>query len=111
MISEKQVATYLNSRRKGTTQKEAAKKARISVKSGRNIEKGKRVLKKERAPSTREDPFAEVFPAEIVPLLLQGTRPGSFLLKHLQHLYPGKFSGNQLRTLQRRVSRWKLAQD
>ncbi len=56
---------------------------------------------------TREDPFAEVWP-ELCELL--ETNPGleaKTLFEDLQRRYAGRFKDGQLRTLQRRIKRWR----
>ena len=56
---------------------------------------------------TRPDPFADVWPQ--LEQLLQ-VNPGleaKTLLGHLQRQYPGRFADGQVRTLQRRVKRWR----
>ena len=56
---------------------------------------------------TRPDPFADVWPQ--LEQLLQ-VNPGleaKTLLAHLQRQYPGRFADGQVRTLQRRVKRWR----
>ena len=59
---------------------------------------------------TRADPFAEV-KAEIEQALKRHpVLEAKTLLRDLQSKYPGRFSNGQLRTLQRRVKAWRLAQ-
>jgi hypothetical protein len=56
---------------------------------------------------TRPDPFEEVWP-EIEALLNQdGGLQAKTIFKELRKRYPGRFQVGQLRTLQRRVRRWK----
>jgi hypothetical protein len=64
-------------------------------------------LKSVRDWRTREDPFAEVWP-EVEAWLRQ--TPGLWartLFEHLQEAYPGRFEPGQLRTLYRRVRRFR----
>lgn len=66
--------------------------------------------RRERAWRTREDPFADVWKSELLPLLeadQDGALEATTLLKALEEKQPGRFSSAQLRTLQRRVSEWR----
>ena len=107
MITDQQVAIYMNNRKAGKTQITSTARAGISERSGRNIEKGIRVLKPERTHRTRKDPFEGIFEKVAVPLLKKGVFQGTFLLSHLQKMFPGKYSSYSLRTLQRRIRKWK----
>jgi len=108
-ITAKQVKIYMETRKAGKTQLLSSAKAGISERSGRAIEKGKRKIKREpRIWRTREDPFFEVWEQELVPLLEK--RPSLMaitLLEYLQEKYGSKYSDNKLRTLERRVKRWR----
>ena len=56
---------------------------------------------------TRMDPFAEVW-AEIEQALeAQPERTAKSIFVELQQRYPGQFPAAQLRTLQRRIARWR----
>jgi len=64
-------------------------------------------VKKEHTWKTRKDPFAEVWP-EIAALLKEDGRfEATTLFAWLQREYPGRFSDGQLRTLQRKVKKWR----
>jgi hypothetical protein len=59
---------------------------------------------------TRPDPFAEVWEADLVPLLErdeEGVLEATTLLDELQERYPGRYADGQLRTLQRRLRDWR----
>src|SRR5262245_12069186 len=59
---------------------------------------------------TREDPFADVWAAEVVPRLAtdeQGRLQALTLFEWLCDQYPGRFQPGQVRTLQRRVRDWR----
>jgi len=67
-------------------------------------------LKKEHTWRTRVDPYEDVWP-EIAAMLSE--TPGLEALtifRHLQRSYPGKFQDGQLRTLQRRVKKWRATE-
>jgi len=64
-------------------------------------------VKKEHTWQTRKDPFADVWP-EIEALLKEDGRfEATTLFAWLQREYPGRFSDGQLRTLQRKIKRWR----
>ena len=72
------------------TQQQAADKAGISVRTGRRIEKGERSERQERHWRTREDPLADVWESELVPLLEQEPGlTGITLWEYLDDKYPG----------------------
>lgn len=107
-ITEKQVEIYMQTRKEGFIQETAAARAGISERSGRDIERGKRKGYCVRNWRTRPDPLSGVFETELVPLL--NTHPELLpitLLEYLQEHYPNKYPDYLLRTLQRRVKKWK----
>ena len=101
----------MEERAAGKTQELSAVKAGISERSGRRIEKGEvehLIGPRTRSYRTRADVFEEVWPTVIEPLLQ--SNPGLLaktLLGHLQRLEPGRYPDGTLRTLQRRVRRWR----
>ena len=56
---------------------------------------------------TRPDPFAEVWPQLEELLAVNPGLEAKTLFEHLQRQHPGRFPDGQLRTLQRRVKRWR----
>lgn len=111
-INSKQILIYLKARNNGRTQETAAAQSVFSVRTGRRIEKGEHqpLQGKPRYWRTREDPYAEVWETEIVPMLEREPqlRPMT-IFEDLQQKYPGKYPPSKLRTLQKRVSEWKAA--
>ena len=107
-ITEQQVKLYMDNK-KENTQAVAAAKAGFSERTARNIEKRNyEVAKSERYWQTRKDPFEEVWDQELIPLLKMNPKiQAKTLLEHLQQQYPDAYPENLLRTLQRRVKRWK----
>jgi transposase InsO family protein len=109
-ITDQQVGRYMKSRKTSNTQKVSAAKSGISERSGREIERGRR-----KAPqatphdwSTRKDPLSGVWETELVPLL-EATpmlQPMT-LLELLQEKYNDEYPDKVLRTLQRRVKKWR----
>ena len=108
-ITQQQIRIYMESRKKGKTQKIAAAQAGMSERSAYNIEKrGFTVANPVRNWKTREDPFEFVWEKEILPLLEQNPRlQARTILGDLQRRHPGKYPDTILRTLQRRVRNWK----
>ena len=108
-ITIKQQEIYMRMRSNRLTQVLASAKAGISERSGRDIEhnKNKRQAGKERTWATRENPFADVWELEIVPLLQQGVYQATVVLDELQKKYVGRFGNSVLRSLQRKVKKWR----
>jgi hypothetical protein len=57
---------------------------------------------------TREDPFREVWTELLLWLQDQPDCTAKALFQRLSELYPNRFAAGQLRTLQRRISEWRL---
>ncbi len=96
---------------KGIPQVTAAAKAGTSERTARKYARSGRAPSQVRVPHTwrtRPDPFAEVWP-EIEALLRQdGGLQAKTIWMELNERYAGRFSAGQLRTLQRRVSAWRV---
>lgn len=108
-ITDQQVSLYKKLRSR-FSQEVAAAKAGVSVRTARRIEKAPTPpsQSKSRDWRTRADPLADVWDAELLPLLQSA--PGLTavtLLEELQRRHPGRFDAGVLRTLQRRVRRWR----
>jgi hypothetical protein len=56
---------------------------------------------------TRPDPFGEVWPEVQALLEKDGGLEAKTIFKYLQERYPGRFPPGQVRTLQRRVRKWR----
>ena len=111
-INHAQRALYMTSRVKGAGQERSASRSGFSERSGRRMEKGEGGPghRKPRQHRTRTDPFADVWKAELVPML--EVHPGLkaiTLLEYLQRRYPGQYSDSLRRTLGRRVKQWSAA--
>jgi hypothetical protein len=59
---------------------------------------------------TREDPFAEVWDEVRTRLELNPGLEAKTLFEDLQRRYPGRFQDGQLRTLQRKIKRWRATE-
>jgi hypothetical protein len=108
-ISDHQVTKYKELRGKHS-QEVAAAKVGVSVASARRIESALLLPSQMPARSwrTRADPLTEVWTTEVVPML--EAAPGLMavtVLEELQLRYPQRFESSVLRTLQRRVRKWR----
>lgn len=115
MVTDQQVRVLRRRLRRGQKQEAAAAAAGMSVRSGRKWKRGPLPSQQrvKRAWRTREDPFEEVWQAEIVPLLVADRNrrlEATTILEHMQGRHPGRFENGQLRTLQRRVRDWRALQ-
>jgi hypothetical protein len=108
-ITDHQVLTY-KTKRRAHTQVAAAAKAGVSERSARRIE-SLESLPSQRPPRewrTRLDPLADVWEAELLPLLQTSPHLSAVtLLEELQRRYPGDYGSSTLRTLQRRLRQWR----
>jgi Mu transposase, C-terminal domain len=114
MITDPQVRKLRRLDRQGLTKELAALKAGIDPKTARKYRRlgtlPSEVKRMDRDWRTRTDPFASVWP-ELEPLLqLNPGLEAKTLFADLQRRYPGRFADGQLRTLQRRVKRWRAEQ-
>ena len=99
----------------GKNQETAAAMAGMSVRSARHWQSGP--LPSERKTEhwwrTRPDPFDGVWEGEIEPLLrgeAAGGLKATTIIEWLEERHPGRSSGSQLRTLQRRLQDWRALQ-
>lgn len=107
-ITQRQENDYMKHRQTGCSQELSAIKAGISVRSGRRIEKGEKSGKKAHDWKTRQDPFEAVWESELEALLEnQSELTATTLWDYLDDKYPGQYPEKLLRTLQRRVKRWR----
>jgi hypothetical protein len=112
MVTDAQVRLLRQKRMEKKSQETAAAAAGMSVRTARKWERGglPSETKQPRSWRTRPDPFAEVWEAEVVPLLVadtSGLLEAKTVLEVLQERQPGRFSVAQLRTLQRRMREWR----
>ena len=100
----------------GKTQETAAAQAGMSVRSARKWQSGllPSATKPEHRWRTRPDPFDGVWEDEIEPLLRGGPAgklKATTIIDWLEEQHPGRFSADQLRTLQRRLQDWRALHD
>jgi hypothetical protein len=110
MVTDKQVRKLWRLLTAGKSLAVAAVRTDMDEKTARKFRRRQRLpsdLVKPHDWQTRIDPFAEVWP-EVCTLLQE--EPGlqaKTLFSELQRRHPGRFSDGQLRTLQRKVRRWR----
>ena len=111
-ITQQQVKLYMTYRKEGLTQEAAAAKTDISTRTGRTIEKSNQAPStKGRHWRTRKDPFESVWDQDIVPFLKEYPEVSPLtLLEYLQEQYPKQYPDKLLRTLQRRVKKFRALQ-
>lgn len=92
----------------GHTLKDAAAKAGIDPKTARKyLGEGIPPSNSNHNWKTRKDPFEEIWPEVREMLELQPRLEAKTLFAHLQQKLPGRFQEGQLRSLQRKVKKWK----
>ena len=108
-ITYQQAKVYMTLRKSGANQTICAAKAGFSARSARNIEKRGIALKRNKKVSKRiNDPLEKVWTTVLVPLLEQTPNLTSqTLLEYLQDCHPCEYPDKLIRTMQRRVSKWK----
>src|SRR5688500_18722380 len=109
-VTDQQVCRLFRLDRAGRPKGQAAAKAGMDEKTARKYRRlGKlpREVRMEHQWRTRADPFEEVWAQLEVQLALNPGLEAKTLFEALQRQYPGRFADGQLRTLQRRVKRWR----
>lgn len=112
MVTDEQVRLLRRKVSEGKSQESAAAAAGMSVRSARKWSQGA-LPSESRSPRswrTRKDPFADVWEEEVVPLLkADDTRSleATTVLDELMTRHPKRFTGGQVRTLQRRIRDWR----
>jgi hypothetical protein len=111
MITNQQVRKLRRLDEQGIPHEVAAARAGMDAKTARKYRRlGKlpsEVKTMERDWRTHPDAFAEVWPDLEALLQVNPGLEAKTLLAHLQRRFPGSFADGQLRTLQRRVKRWR----
>ena len=99
----------MNARKLGLPQSTSSAIAEISERTGQRIDGGHHRTNRGtviKAPA-RQDPLADVWASELEPMLRREPRlKPTTLFEYLEEAYPGKYQ-RVLRTLQRRVRKWK----
>ena len=111
MVTDAQVRRLREKRMDGKTLEAAAAAAGMCERTARRWQDGPlpSATKTPRAWRTREDPFAGVWAAEVLPRLAADTEArlqALTLFEWLCEQHPGRFQPGQVRTFQRRVRDW-----
>ncbi len=108
-INPTQVKLYMKLRKEGKSQITASTKAGFCERSARSIEKrGFQPAKTHHHWKTRKDPFEEVWDSTLVPMLEANPNlQAKTLIEYLQQRYKNLFPDKLLRTLQRRLKKWR----
>lgn len=107
-VTNRQVARYMHARHLGQSQIKSADAADLSERTARRLDRCGRVVHAPRAYRTRVDAFAEVWSAEVEPLLRQDANLQAVtLFADVQRRHPGQFRDGQVRTLERRIRQWR----
>ena len=112
MVTDSQVRLLRRKLMQGKRQVAAAAAAGMSERSARTWKEGSLPSGRKAARHwrTRPDPFAEVWEAELVPLLARDEErvlEARTLLAELEKKHAWRFSEGQIRTLQRRMRDWR----
>jgi len=110
MVKDQQVRRLMKLMQKERTKATAAAKAGMDEKTARKyVRLGKlpSEIKEQHSWRTREDPFADVWAEVKLKLEVNPGLEAKTLFMWLQRKYPGRFTDGQLRTLQRKVKRWR----
>ena len=113
MVSDRQYKRLLTLMQQGETLRKASLKAGMDVKTARKYLKARKLpstLRQVHDWRTREDVFAEVWDELQEKLKLMPGLEAKTLFDDLQRRYPGRFADGQLRTLQRRIKRWRATE-
>jgi len=112
-ITQEQVNLYMSYRKTPQQlQATSAAKAGFSERTARRIDKGEHEVKRGvRKYRTRKDPFKGLFEQYLVPLLESNPALQPItLLEVLEEKAPNQFDQSHLRTLQRKVKKWRAKQ-
>ena len=111
MVTDRQVRRLMSLLQKEQSLQVSADKSgmnRQTARKYRRLEKLPGELRPEHDWSTRADPFVEVWPWVVEQLSVNPGLEAKTLLEALQRLHPERcFADGQLRTLQRRIKRWR----
>ena len=108
-IYRNQVELYMDTKRQGQSQVSASAKAGISSRTAHRIDSGTHRPNRGRPRDwkTRQDPLNGLWESELKPLLEAEPRlEATTVFEILQERYPQQYD-DKLRTVQRRVSKWK----
>ena len=110
MVNDQQVITLRAALKFGTTLGSAASMAGMNERTARKYAHLDKLPSECRAAhtwKTRPDRFVDTWPAILHDLRANPSAPATRLLETAVALHPDRFSDAQLRTLQRRIARWR----
>ncbi len=113
MVTDQQVRRLFRLSKTESNEELAAAKAGMDAKTARKYLRLGRLpseLRRERAWLTRPDAFAQVWDEVRSQLVVNPGLEAKTLFAELQRKYPGCFADGQLRTLQRRIKRWRATE-
>jgi len=113
MVTDKQAKKIIKLRRKGMSQMSIADKCNLDVKTVRkylNSDKLPSQMKKRHDWNTHADAFCDEWPYVCELLKNNPGLQAKTVFEHLQTQYPGKYQDGKLRTLQRRIKRWRATE-
>jgi hypothetical protein len=113
MVTDQQIRRLYKLSNTEDTQAIAASKAGMDVKTARKYLRTRRLpseRKVDRHWLTRQDGFAEVWPGIVEQVRTNPGLEAKTIFAALQRQYPERFSDGQLRTLQRRIKRWRASE-
>jgi hypothetical protein len=110
MKQDAEVLLMLRERAKGRTQKQAAARAGMSVRTARSYERRAKLpsqLKQPRTHRSRPNPFDEDWAWVVAQLEEDPALQGQTVFGLLCERHPGRYQDGQLRTLQRHIAAWR----
>ena len=110
MKKDTEVKLYMQARRKGLTQRQAAARAGMSERTARKYERTGKLpsqLKRPRTWRSRPNPFEEDWPWVVSELERDPALQGTTLFALLCLRHPGRYRPTQVRTLQRQIAAWR----
>ena len=110
MKKDTEVKLFMQYRRKGLTQAQAAAKAGISERTARKYERAGKLpseLKHPRTWRTRPNPFEEDWSWVVAQLERDPALQGTTLFALVCQRHPGRYRPTQVRTLQRQIAAWR----
>lgn len=109
-ITERQIKLFMESRQSNKTIEQSSAKAGFCTRSSYNVKnRCNKPAKRQKYWRSTPDPFSAVWETDLVPFIKQNPKiQARTLLEFLQTKHEDQFPDKLLRTLQRRLERWKL---
>jgi len=113
VVTRTQLTKLSDERNQGKSIMMSAQKSGMARNMARKYLRQDDVLKQEKAPHswrTREDPLERIWPEAVAMLREAPELEAKALFEHLSQCHPGMLNPEMLRTFQRRVRSWRLAE-